>query len=93
MSELPPLPEPDERTRKGLAFSGFKMHDYARTAIAQAREADLAVMRTALEALENLIKRIEINGGIGAYKDGPVFVMRDAHAAIEQLRKATGGQP
>lgn len=34
--ELPPLPEPDERTRKGLAFSGFAMEAYARTAVAAA---------------------------------------------------------
>lgn len=32
--KLPPLPEPDERTRKGLAFSGFAMEAYARAAIA-----------------------------------------------------------
>lgn len=34
--ELPPLPEPDERTRKGLAFSGFAMEAYARAAVAAA---------------------------------------------------------
>lgn len=33
LSALPPLPEPDERTRKGLAFSGFAMEAYARAAL------------------------------------------------------------
>lgn len=32
---LPPLPAPDERTRRGLAFSGFAMERYARQAIAE----------------------------------------------------------
>jgi len=33
---LPPLPAPDERTRKGgLAFSGFAMKRYARQAVAE----------------------------------------------------------
>ena len=35
--ELPELPGPDERTRKGFAFSGFAMTDYAREAIAAAK--------------------------------------------------------
>lgn len=29
---LPPLPKPDEKTRRGLAFSGFAMEAYAREA-------------------------------------------------------------
>ena len=43
-----------------------------------------AVSAELLGALKNLVARIEANGGIGAYKDGPVFVMRDARAAIQK---------
>lgn len=42
--DLPPLPDPDERTRKGCAFSAFAMHDYAIAAI-QRLEAENEALR------------------------------------------------
>ena len=41
-----------------------------------------------LRALERLVERIDFNGGIGEYKGGPVFVMKNAREAIA---KAEGG--
>ena len=36
-------------------------------------------------ALEGLVERIGINGGLGAYKGGPAFVMQDARALLAEL--------
>jgi hypothetical protein len=65
-------------------------HKYMPTliAIAQAREADLKVMRQALEATQGLIVWDKARGFPVPYR------IRDPiHAIIEQLRAATGGQP
>jgi len=35
-----------------------------------------------LEALKRIVERIDINGGLGEYKGGPVFVMKAAREAI-----------
>ena len=40
-----------------------------------------------LEALRNLVERIDINGGIGEYKGGPSFVMKNARQAIANADK------
>lgn len=48
--DLPPLPDPDERTRKGCAFSAFAMHDYALAAI-QRLEAENAKAREIIDQL------------------------------------------
>lgn len=41
-----------------------------------------------LKALERLVERIDVNGGIGEYKGGPVFVMKAAREAITKAKEA-----
>lgn len=43
-----------------------------------------------LEALKNLVKRIDINGGLGEYKGGPSFVMTEARQAIAKAEANNG---
>lgn len=50
--DLPPLPDPDERTRKGCAFSAFAMHDYAIAAI-QRLESENEALKKDAERLES----------------------------------------
>ena len=40
-----------------------------------------------LEALKRLVERIDFNGGIGEYKGGPAFVMKEAREAITEAEK------
>jgi uncharacterized protein (DUF2461 family) len=79
---LPPLPRPRKPDENGAGwFTAGQMHEFAAAAIAQAREADLKVMRQAMEALEDHAKQY------------PHMQKGYTLDAIEQLRKATGGQP
>ena len=40
-----------------------------------------------LEALKNLVDRVDRNGGIGEYKGGPAFVMGHSRATIAKAER------
>ena len=46
--------------------------------------SDRELIEELLETLTLLVKRIDHNGGIGAYNGGPAFVMKHAREAIEK---------
>ncbi len=50
----------------------------------------LAAASDLLEALKQLVERVDRNGGIGEYKGGPAFVMANARTAI--TKATTGGK-
>lgn len=72
----------------GVRAKGQKVAEIVRCDDEQANARLIAAAPELLEALTNLVARINHNGGIGAYTGGPIFVMLDARAAIA---KATGG--
>ena len=40
------------------------------------------VLRLAGKRLKQLLERVDINGGLGLYKGGPIFIMQNAREAI-----------
>lgn len=40
-----------------------------------------------IEALDNLLKRIDFNGGIGEFKGGPSFVVEPARQTLTEFKK------
>lgn len=87
---LLPLPEPDERTRTGLAFSGFAMEAYARANMARAREADLEAMQETLKALNGYMHAIRFSQDKHALMAAILSADDQAAAAIKALEQRVG---
>jgi hypothetical protein len=66
----------------GPSFEADRCDAYGFAVVNEADARLIAAAPDLLEALKNLLDRVERNGGIGEYKGGPAFVVKAAKSAI-----------
>jgi len=54
-------------------------------ALTTAQKAERVRYERLIKASKRLLERIDYNGGIGEYKGGPVFVVKEIREAIQEL--------